>query len=71
LQKAFTSTGDVALKLKSDPKILAGRHFLIEDEIVSFQNRDSLDKLLELFRDEMKDDDWDLMRELKKQFNFK
>jgi hypothetical protein len=54
------------LKIKSDEKILAGRHFVIEDEIVSFQNRDSLDKLLELFRDEMKDDDWNLMRELKK-----
>ena len=64
-------SGDLAIKIQSEPNILAGRHFLVEDQIISFQDRTSLDKMVELYgkSKELSRDDWDLMFKLKAKFN--
>ncbi len=64
-------SGDLAIKLQSDTNVTAGRHFTLDEMIISFQDRTSLDKMKELYgrSKELSRDDWQLMFLLKKQFN--
>jgi translation initiation factor 5B len=59
----------VAIKLLGDTSISAERNFTIQDKIVSQLSRESIDLLLEHFREDMNNADWDLVRELKPFFN--
>uniref|UniRef100_A0ACD5TH78 Uncharacterized protein n=1 Tax=Avena sativa TaxID=4498 RepID=A0ACD5TH78_AVESA len=45
-----------------------GRHFEANDELLSQISRKSIDVLKEYYRDEMTDENWQLIRRLKKQF---
>ncbi|OEL29788.1 Eukaryotic translation initiation factor 5B [Dichanthelium oligosanthes] len=47
---------------------LYGRHFNADDELLSQISRKSIDVLKEHYRDEMSDENWQLIRRLKKQF---
>ena len=47
---------------------LFGRHFDMQDEIVSKLSRESIDALKKHFRDEMTRPDWELVVKLKKVF---
>lgn len=58
-------SGSVAIKIQGDTSIAAEKHFALTDKLCSFQDRKSLDCLLEYFRDDMTNPDWDLVRELK------
>jgi translation initiation factor 5B len=69
IQKARKSDGSVAIRLKGDTSIMAGRHFEVKDQLVSIVSRDSIDALKEYFRDEMTKDDWELVKKLKPEFN--
>ena len=68
LKEARHSTGSVAIMVKGEQNVLAGRHFEIKDKLISFVTRKSIDVLKEHFRDEMEKPDWDLIREMKKFF---
>lgn len=62
---------DVCIKIENTtsgaPKLL-GRHFLITDQLVSKISRDSIDAVKNYFREEMTKADWQLIIELKRQF---
>nr|CAB3462146.1 unnamed protein product [Digitaria exilis] len=47
---------------------LFGRHFNSDNELLSQISRKSIDLLKEYYRDEMSDENWQLIRRLKKQF---
>ena len=47
---------------------MVGRHFEVEDQLVSRISRESIDAVKNYFRDEMTKADWQLMIELKKIF---
>ncbi|RLM99383.1 eukaryotic translation initiation factor 5B-like [Panicum miliaceum] len=47
---------------------LYGRHFNADNELLSQISRKSIDVLKEYYRDEMTDENWQLIRRLKKQF---
>jgi translation initiation factor 5B len=63
---------EVCIKIENTtggaPKLL-GRHFLVTDYLVSKISRDSIDAVKNYFREEMTKSDWQLIIELKKQFN--
>jgi len=65
-------TGDeVCIKIDNttgDAPKLIGRHFEVTDHLVTRISRDGLDALKEWFRDEMRAEDWQLCRDLKKTF---
>lgn len=67
--EARKKNGSVAIRLKSDPSITHGRHFELGDQLVSVLSRESIEVLKEFFRDDMTDDDWNLVRKLKPVFN--
>lgn len=69
MQQAKITDGSVAIRLKGDPAIMAGRHFELKDKFVSILTRDSIDALKEYFRDEMSKSDWELVKKLKSHFN--
>lgn len=69
INEARKKHGSVAVKIKNLPSILFGRHFELENELVSVLSRESIDCLKEHFREEMTDADWDLVRSLKTLFN--
>jgi len=69
MQSARITDGSVAIRIKGDPSIMAGRHFELKDRLVSILSRDSIDALKEYFRDEMSKADWELVKKLKTQFN--
>lgn len=62
-------SGSVAIKVIGDPTILAEKHFTLKDKFCSLLTRESIDLLLEHFRDEMLNSDWDVVRELKPFFD--
>ena len=64
-------TGSVAVRIKSEGNVLHGRHFELEDELVSVLTRESIDVLKEHFRDDLIDDDWNVVRKLKPLFGLK
>jgi len=66
---ARPNNGSVAIRLKGDPTIMAGRHFELTDKFMSIITRDSIDALKEYFKDEMNKTDWDLIKKLKTKFN--
>ena len=68
IQTARKKTGSVAIRIKSGAKLQHGRHFEMEDEILSMLTRKGIDKLKEHYRDEMTKDDWNLVRKLKVTF---
>ena len=49
-------------------KKLFGRHFDLEDELVSRISRESIDAVKKYFREDLAADDWRLMKQLKAQF---
>ena len=63
---------DVCIKIENTtggaPKLL-GRHFLVTDALVSKISRESIDAVKNYFREEMTKADWQLIIELKRQFN--
>lgn len=63
---------EVCIKIENTtggaPKLL-GRHFLQSDLLVSKISRESIDAVKNYFREEMTKSDWQLIIELKKQFN--
>jgi len=65
---ATKATGSIAVRIKGDKAIQHGRHFDDKDKIYSSVSRKSIDCLKEYFRDEMNDEWWNLMRDLKKKF---
>jgi translation initiation factor 5B len=62
---------EVCIKIENTtngaPKLL-GRHFLVTDFLVSKISRESIDAVKNYFREEMSKSDWQLIIELKKQF---
>jgi translation initiation factor 5B len=71
IKEARRKTGSVAIRIKSDGNILHGRQFELTDDLVSILTRESLDVLKEHFRDDLIDDDWNLVRKLKPLFGIK
>jgi len=55
----------VALKLEGS-NALFGRHFSIQDELMSRISRESINSLKTHFRDQMTRSDWELVIKLKK-----
>lgn len=68
LQVARPSDGSIAIKLKGDTTIMAGRHFELKDRLVSIISRESIDALKKYFRDEMSKSDWELIKKMKPLF---
>jgi len=68
VKQALKSTGGVAIRIKGDKHIMFGRHFQLTDNLTSIMTRKSIDCLKEYYRDEMTDDYWNLVRELKAKF---
>ncbi|KAF2353575.1 Small GTP-binding protein domain [Trinorchestia longiramus] len=63
---------DVCIKIDPSPGTtpkMFGRHFEVQDEIVSKISRESINACKEFFRDDLSKTDWKLMAELKKLFN--
>ena len=62
----------IAVKIEStnstEASRLFGRHFEMQDEIVSKITRESINALKKFFRDEMTKPDWELVIRLKKTF---
>ena len=69
IPEARKKNGSVAVRIKGDSSILHGRHFDLEDDLVSILTRKSIDVLKEHFRDEMLKEDWNLVRKLKGVFD--
>lgn len=65
---ARTKDGDVAVKIDGESQIMFGRHFDYNNQIASLLNRDSIDALKKYFKDDMNNDDWKLVIQLKKMF---
>lgn len=62
---------EVCIKIEAipgEPPKMVGRHFEVEDQLVSRISRESIDAVKNYFRDEMTKADWQLMIELKKIF---
>mmetsp|Transcript_31470 Transcript_31470/g.28649 ORF Transcript_31470/g.28649 Transcript_31470/m.28649 type:complete len:347 (-) Transcript_31470:155-1195(-) len=68
LAAARVTDGSVAVRIKGDSSIMAGRHFEQKDKLVSIISRESIDALKKYFRDDMTKTDWDLVRKLKTGF---
>lgn len=68
LQQARTQHGGIAIKIAGDTSITYGRHFDESNQIVSIINRDSIDALKQYFKDDLNQDDWRLVVQLKKMF---
>jgi translation initiation factor 5B len=68
VKQATKMTGPIAVRIKGDKSIQAGRHFEEKDQIVSLLTRKSIDCLKEYFREDMTPEYWDLVRKLKKTF---
>lgn len=67
--EARRKTGSFAIRVKAaNSSIMFGRHFDMEDQIVSLLTRKSIDLLKEHFRSIMTKDDWNLVRKLKPHF---
>merc|ERR1712194_156668 len=69
IKQATKLTGPVAVRIKGDKSIQAGRHFEEKDQIVSLLSRKSIDCLKEYWREDMTPEYWDLVRKLKKTFD--
>lgn len=65
VKEARKETGSVAIRVKTDGNLTAGRQFDLSHKFVSILNRTSIDILKDHFRKEMTRDDWDLVRALK------
>jgi translation initiation factor 5B/PHD finger-like domain-containing protein 5A len=68
LQMAKPTHGGVAVKITGDSSITYGRHFDETNQIVSLISRDSIDALKQYFKDDLQQDDWKLVVQLKKMF---
>lgn len=68
LQMAKPTHGGVAVKIAGDSSITYGRHFDDTNQIVSIISRDSIDALKQYFKDDLNQDDWRLVVQLKKMF---
>lgn len=70
--KAVTSVrskdGSVAVKITGQPQIMVGRHFDETNQICSFVTRDSIDILKTYFKDEVTQEDVELLKKLKALF---
>lgn len=69
LKEARKITGSVGIKITEEPGITMGRHFMSSDGLVSLLSRESIDALKNFFKDEMTDEDWNFVRELKPVFH--
>jgi translation initiation factor 5B len=69
LQVAKPSDGSIAIRIKGDTSIMAGRHFEMKDRLISIMSRESIDALKKYFRDDMGKNDWELVKKLKPMFN--
>jgi hypothetical protein len=49
--------------------VTAGRQFDLNDAVVSKLSRKSIDILKDFFRDEMRESDWEVVREMKTMFD--
>jgi translation initiation factor IF-2 len=65
LDEARKSSGSVAIRIKSGPSIMIGRHLDENDQLISLLTRKSIDLLKEHFRNYMEKSDWNLVRSLK------
>jgi len=71
LNEARLNTGNIAIKIKAlsdKTNYTAGRTFEETDQLYASISRRTIDCLKENFRDEMSEQDWDLIRKLKTQF---
>lgn len=71
LTEARMNTGNIAVKIKAlsdKTNYTAGRTFEESDLLYANISRRTIDCLKENFRDDMTDQDWDLIRKLKGQF---
>ncbi len=70
--KAVTSVrpkdGSVAIKITGQPQIMVGRHFDETSQICSLVTRDSIDALKMYYKDEVTQDDVELLKKLKTLF---
>lgn len=69
LTTAKPSHGGVAMKISGDNQITYGRHFDDTNQIASIINRDSIDALKKYFKDDLTQDDWKLVVQLKKMYS--
>jgi len=68
LQIAKPQHGGVAVKIVGDAAISYGRHFDDTNQIASILTRDSIDALKQYFKEDLNQDDWRLVIQLKKMF---
>ncbi len=68
MQMAKPQHGGVAMKISGDTSISYGRHFDDSNQIASLISRDSIDALKQYFKDDLGNDDWKLVIQLKKMF---
>lgn len=61
--------GQVAISIRTQGNITAGRQFDLNDAIMSKLTRRSIDIMKNFFRDEMRDSDWDVVRDMKAVFD--
>lgn len=60
--------GAVAVKIVGQPQIMVGRHFDETNQICSLITRDSIDILKKYFKDEIQQEDVELIKKLKTLF---
>lgn len=63
-----TKDGSVAVKITGQPQVMVGRHFDETNQICSLITRDSIDILKNYFKDEVTQEDIDLIKKLKALF---
>lgn len=69
MKSAKATDGGVSVRIEHDKHIAALKNFDHTNQIVSMLTRTSIDNLKELFRDEMTQDDWRLVKKLKEVLN--
>ena len=58
--------GEAAIRIDGQPNVCFGRHFDEKDQICSIVTRRSIDALKDHFREELTNEDWQLVKQLKK-----
>lgn len=68
VQKAYPKDGSIAVRIGGANNICFGRHFDETNQICSWLTRKSIDALKDHFREELKMEDWKLVKMLKEKY---